>query len=257
MADPTAALHGVVKSETSTSATNTLVSDSASLTANDWLVVLLGGAFADASLGATTFSIAKTAGTSTVGAQVTPTSPLSTVALAQVLGGGVSLYAKAMYLPVTGSGTGTFTVTRTAGSIAHAWVCAFVRVQNPFVVGAVGNVTDAGAATTTTVTLDNAPEATSLLLMLVADNGGSAAITPPAGTTELSDTNLSAFGFSAETAKKEGTIAAPPATANQFSALNSGSQGHAAVVFEVRTTPVWVRNTIIVPQAAVGRASRW
>jgi hypothetical protein len=257
MADPTAALHGVVKSETSNSATNTLVSDSASVAATDWLVALIGGSFADASLGATTFTLTKTAGTSTVGTQVVPTSPAATAAGAQVTGGGVSLYAKALYLPVTGSGTGTFTVTRTAGTIDHAWVCAFARVQNPFVVGAVGNATDAGSAATTTVTLDDLPEALSCLLMVVADNGGSAAITQPSGTTELSDTNISTFGFSTETAKKEGTLAAPPSQANQWSALNAGGFGHAAVAFEIRTTPIWVRNKIIVPSAAVGRASRW
>lgn len=242
MADPTAALHGAVKSESSNSATATLASDSGTVAVGDWLVALIGGAF-----GATgptiTYSIAKSAGTATVGAQVTPTSPGATVAQTANLdvGSGYRMRTQALYLPVTGAGTLTVTATRQAGTFDHGWIIHFIRVQNPNAVGAVGQVTDLTSSTSESVSLDAVPASNSLVLAFAFDNNGDTAITEPTGMTELGDNGVTAFGIHMESAKKE-TGGSQSMT---FTNMAADVFGRAAIAFEVTSASL--------PPSPVGR----
>lgn len=231
MATPTAALHGVAKAEASNSATATLVSDSAAVTIGQWLMVVVAGFFNDVTVGTTTFTIAKTAGTSTVGASVTPTSPGATSAYAQLdVGSSYSAYGKVMYLPVTASGTLTVTATRSGGSLDHAWNAGFVAVTNPAAVGSVGSIADLTAATTLTVTNDAALSPNSLLIAACYDNNGAHATTHPSGMTELVDQNNAGAGESFDVAKQEG---GSPATANQFANLTATAFGRLGIGVEI------------------------
>jgi hypothetical protein len=251
MPDPTAALHGAAKTASGVgSSVATLDSDSASVTNGDWLMVLIGGGSTNLS---NDYTIAKQAGTATVGASVTPTSPLSQVADVSVNDGGFLAHAKTMYLPVTGDGTLTVRITRTAGTVDFVTFAAFVRVQNPGGIGAVGVLADNPGTSTQTNTLDAAPAGTSLLLGQIYNNAGNGACTQPSGTVELTDQNNASFGTSHESFKKEGS----GSQVNQWTGLaNLGAFYRCSVVVEITTAgggggPAPVGKLIVARQSIV------
>lgn len=251
MAAPTAALHGATKLEVSNGTTNTLASDSGTVAVGDWLVCLIGGLFGVGDP-VITYTLAKTAGTSTVGASVTPISPLGAVAKATGSDTPYTFQVQAIYLPVTGAGTLTATATRTAGSLDHAMCCHFVRVQNPGAIGAVGFTADNVSSTNITVTLDNACGANSTTLMAVFSNNGNGLITEPTGTTELADTDIAAAGCQMESAKDEGS----PATSPQFTNLaNVGTHGRCAIAFEIQEKMVFTAARPLIVAQSVGRSN--
>lgn len=234
MANPTASLYGAAKNFVSTggSSTNTLASDSGTVAVGDWLFCLVGLGIEDGGSGSTDITLAKTAGTATVGASVTPTSAGSTVANVFTSDGGTfTIRTKVMYLPVTGAGTLTVTATRTAGFHQVGWFIAFVRVQNPGTIGAVGAVTNRTSASSIAVTLDATPASTSLLLMHYFGSNGASGATAPTGTTELEKQVSSAIGMSHESAKKEGS----GATTNTFTAIDADVFGRGAICVEIKT----------------------
>lgn len=196
----TPALAGAVKSITGTSATNTLVSDSFTPSANATLIVMIKIVINDGGGPSTNFTLTNTH-TMKAG---TPGTWRQANTRADDVGGGFSVrtsiwYAKCGATP----GAGTITVTRTAGNVYQAFWCVYTSVTNVAddPVGTQVATLDVSGGTTDTATLPATPATASLVMMCVHDAAGAGAnIGPPTNCTELSDSADATDGSRFETA---------------------------------------------------------
>lgn len=215
---------GLAQTATGVSATNTIVSSSFSPTGGAILAVVVAcvGQFTSA---APTFTLSDTfTGTGTWTEQATGSLGV---------GGGYFFRLSAWTAVLGGTpGTGTVTVTRTAGNVDQWLIGDFAEItgQNASPIGATGSLADLTSSTTLTVTLSGAPAASSLVIGGVFDNNGAGSgITPPSSWTELQDVPKAAIGAAYETAYINGSSVTSP----QWSAMIADVFGRGGVAVEI------------------------
>lgn len=190
---------GFARTTGGSSATNTVTSASFAGVAGSLIVVCAFLGINDGTGATSALSLTDTFAGTSAWTKITAASRLHTV------GSGSALYSNLteMWYAVLGGtpGTGTITVTRTAGTKDQWLVADFIQVtgQDTSPLGTTGSTT--GAATTQALTMLVTPAATSLVIAYISDdtNPNTNIAVPPTGFTELNDIDSAGWGSAIET----------------------------------------------------------